>query len=237
MAKVIGSCKNCGVRIEYWPSQARTYCSFACKGIDRAKGGMPVKPRTGTEVPCANCQKPVYRQKHQLEKQAFCGNECKAIWQARGRKSTECAQCGSVFEQAPSRSGKYCSRECMGAANYRRPLDRMHNGKPAVIDHVGYVRIYAPTHPGATRGGWIYEHRWVVEQALGRVLARDENVHHINHIRHDNRPENLELLTHNEHSKVTARENGEALKVALELRQKVQEYERRFGPIELELLA
>lgn len=119
----------------------------------------------------------------------------------------------------------------MGAANYRRPLDRQHNGKPAVLDHVGYVRIYEPDHPGATRSGWIYEHRWVVEQALGRFLVGDENVHHVNHVRHDNRAENLELLTHNEHSKVTGRENGEALKAALELRQKVQEYERRFGPI------
>lgn len=50
------------------------------------------------------------------------------------------------------------------------------------------------------RGGRkVREHRWIMEQVLGRDLRPDEHVHHRNGDPLDNRPENLEVLSANEH--------------------------------------
>jgi hypothetical protein len=61
------------------------------------------------------------------------------------------------------------------------------------INGRGYVE-------GRVGGRPIKRHRYVAEQMLGRTLRPDEDVHHKNGDKTDNRPENLEVLSHGAHS-------------------------------------
>ena len=46
-----------------------------------------------------------------------------------------------------------------------------------------------------------FEHRFIVEQSIGRRLTNEEVIHHKNGIKTDNRIENLEILSRPEHIK------------------------------------
>lgn len=81
--------------------------------------------------------------------------------------------------------------------------------------------LWEPNHPNKSLKGWQYEHRLIAEQKIGRYLRSDEQVDHINEIKDDNRPENLQVLTAHDHSSKTSLSNWKQL----------AEYRCRYGKL------
>ncbi len=114
----------------------------------------------------------------------FCSRLCNNVSHAgqiyRPRVAKECEWCRTSFIP-PSNRRKCCSKEC-ATESQRSKLN-----KGGWKTDEGYVRQTTSTKRS------VLQHRLVMEQMLGRPLLPGENVHHLNGIRDDNRPANLEL--------------------------------------------
>lgn len=237
-----GVCAECGKSFEHKASQARVCCSRGCAARHRnrrlvAEGRLylPTKPRRGETHPCEQCGKPVYRNKSQAAKGEgrYCSHACHDAAQTKTPVVKACAYCGATMTLKPSQAHvQYCSKACEGAARTKRPLDREHNGKPARLDPNGYVLLWEPQHPNKSMKGWQYEHRLVMEQALGRYLDSSEHVHHDHGVaKDDNRIENLVAMDGTAHILLSGVEYRETLRRE---RAELAEYRRRYGPLEEE---
>ena len=99
--------------------------------------------------------------------------------------------------------GKFCSRSCVGTFYFLENKNPRWNGGKT-IHQAGYILVKAPKdHPFRDKHGYIREHRLVMEKVLGRYLLPQEDIHHFNGIKIDNRIENLKVFSNrSEHLKI-----------------------------------
>nr|DAL17872.1 MAG TPA_asm: PROTEIN/DNA Complex catalytic motif, Helix-turn-helix DNA [Caudoviricetes sp.] len=195
------TCETCGKSYDKHRSQrrGRDYCSAACYHAGRLKHRIG---RTVLQVTCDHCGKQFERFKGNEREHNFCSRPCywksdyRAALVANGNAGrnpqahvTEpCGNCGTPVTRYVSSRGKvlYCDADCHNTARRKSQKRQRTAG--------GYIRIFAGYgYPGVTKTGHIFEHRKVMQDLLGRPLLPEENVHHINGVRDDNRPGNLEL--------------------------------------------
>lgn len=159
----IKTCPTCSIDFATYPTSSSDYCSKECYRKSCKRCGDLFSPSTPRAV--------------------YCSEVCKL-------GSYVCENCGKNFVRKKKAVGRFCSTACH--YEHECPIGTVRDGGN------GYKIIKVPAGtPGAKkfgdRSGWMWEHRYAMQQVLGRPLENHENVHHINGVRSDNRPENLEL--------------------------------------------
>src|SRR5574343_361756 len=157
-------CELCGIQFNIHPSKCQRYCSVKCR----------YQSRRG---------KPAW-------------NSGLHGWQSESHRANLMK---SITGKNPKRSEamKGSKNHMFGKPPQNLPTgENHHNWKGGrKRTRYGYIYKLAHGHPRSTKNGYVLEHILVMEEYLGRLLDYEggERVHHCNHIKDDNRIENLEL--------------------------------------------
>ena len=105
--------------------------------------------------------------------------------------SRPCEKCGKQVEgiQRPDRKAFYYPKRCVDCNGYKHR--KQYTPKKG---RGGYLRITTPT-------GRQLQHRVVWTEVNG-AIPDGYHIHHLNHVRDDNRLENLCLISHSDHSRL-----------------------------------
>lgn len=102
-----------------------------------------------------------------------------------------CKLCEKEFHISPSRKiiKHYCGMKCYGKAQEAKIKSKRY--KRITVDGVRYL-----------------EHRYIMEQYLGRKLKPEEHVHHKDRNTHNNDISNLEVLDRATHGRISSTQRG-----------------------------
>lgn len=204
MTKPPKNCLHCGKVIT--SKDAKKYCGHTCAAAHYHESKPTTTPRNAANAgKLLNSDNSHYSLDEQGQWWYKSGGP-KEHGRTRAYINT-CKRCGGQFLASlyHHKRTDYCSHSCASLQSCEddptrfKGVKNVHWRGGRFISDDGYVMVMAPEvaqriAPGTSRV-YVPEHRLIMEAKLGRPLLPQENVHHVNGIRTDNRIENLELWT------------------------------------------
>lgn len=214
----IKACEHCGVEFDAESVNAKDrrrgklkrFCSRRCRNLSRPK--LPERTPEFFQRLCGVCglifdatpSRPQYEQPRKYCRGCVKDGRKKTLqsYHAHCKSELACKTCGKSFVipkrliKSGKHSGQYCSMDCV--YKYRRGKYKPFNLPAEIgtrrINAQSYVEIKISTDSSVrNKYGWRLEHRYVMEQIMGRALHKWESVHHRDGNRQHNDPANLEL--------------------------------------------
>lgn len=159
---------------------------------------------------CLNCNS-IFKPRRKTN--VYCCRTCqvthlRAIGKIKDRPrlglTLKCQHCEKDFYVPKYRTetAKYCSPRCTSLANPQNTLKAQENSPIQKRSKAQKAKCSPKKYKSVkVDGKWVYEHRWLMEQHLGRKLETWEQVHHIdgNHLNNDLL--NLEVLSNADHQR------------------------------------
>lgn len=152
-----------------------------------------------------------------------CSRVCSGVLAANKYKASRveksCEVCGTAFSvpKCHDARSRCCSRECSANLPDRKRVtgEDHYMWKGGRTKHSdGYIYVIAEDHPFQSLQKYVFEHRLKMEEKMRRMvpnhhflievkgemyLRPDIDVHHINHVKHDNDIKNLLACTKSAH--------------------------------------
>lgn len=110
------------------------------------------------------------------------------------QKVVYCEDCGEMMFVRATSVQKLCN--CCRSKRFAKRTHTQEAIDAWTESHSSHAKSYH------RKGSHTYVHREIAEEMLGRHLRSDEIVHHKDGNKHNNNPENLEVMTRSEHTKL-----------------------------------
>jgi uncharacterized protein YjiS (DUF1127 family) len=110
---------------------------------------------------------------------------------------------GTPNHRLMKRDGTFCKIEDLKSGDAMMPFYRRDLFSGCKEEGDGYRWIYTMDR-SSKMNGWVAEHQVIGELIKGTPLSENEVVHHRNFVKHDNRPENLQVMSNEAYQRLHA---------------------------------